>query len=161
MGMFYVLYLASDSISDFNQIKKLVKDITPVVASDILNGRPQISEDTDDTLKIWCEYFSLRVKNGGQHVRFRSEDYAMEFEYQFWFDIYTVTPNWMEGMLTFVGKIMKTYNGDCVLEANGDTSIVMRNNNVITVDDSNLRGLQKFPFQHLGIEYQEGKLKQV
>lgn len=159
--MFYVLYLASDNISDFNQMKKLVKDITPVVASDILNGRLQISEDSNDTLKIWCEYFALRVNNGGQHVRFRSEDYGMEFKYQFWFDVYTVTQDWLEGMLSFVGKIMKTCDGDCILEANGDTSIVMRTNNVITVDDSNLRGLQRFPFQHLGFEYQEGHLKQV
>jgi hypothetical protein len=161
MGMFYVFYLASDNIGDFSQIKQLVKDITPTLTPEIAKGRPQISEDTDDLLRIWCEYFSICVKKGGQHVIYRSEDYGMNFEYQFWFDVYTVTPNWLEEMLSFVGKIMKVYNGDCVLEANGDTAIVMRKDNIVVVDDKKLKGTQRFPFGGLGLEYQAGDLVQV
>lgn len=161
MGMFYVFYLAPDNISNFNQLKQLVNDITPKVSPDVANGRPQIYEDTDEVLNIWCEYFSLRVKKGGQHVKFRSEDYGITFEYQFWFDVYTATPNWLEGMLCFVGKIMKKYNGNCVLEANGDTAIVMRKDNIIIADDKKLNGTQRFPFSKLGLEYHEGDLMQV
>lgn len=85
----------------------------------------------------------------------------MKFDYQFWFDVYTITPNWLEEMLSFVGKLVKAYSGDCVLESNGDTPIVMRKDGVITVDDKKLNGTQKFPFDVLGLKYQEGDLIQV
>ncbi len=161
MGMFYVFYLASNNRNSFTQIKKTVIDITPTVSQDISKGSPQIVEDTDDQLRIWCDFFSLVVKNGGQSVRFRSEDYGMNFRYQFWFDVYTVNPNWLEGMLCFIGNIMKMYDGDCVLESNGDTPIAMRKDNSIIIDDKNLNGMQSFPFFKLGIECQQGDLKQV
>lgn len=156
--MFYVFYLASDNISGFYQIKQLVKEITPAVKTEIAKGRPQISEETDETLIIWCEYFLLCAKKGGQRVAFRNEDYGMNFEYEFWFDVYTVTPDWLNGMLSFIGNIMKMYSGNCLLEANGDTAIVMRKDNKIVVDDKKLKGTQRFPFGELGLEYQEGDL---
>lgn len=72
-----------------------------------------------------------------------------------------MAPDWIEGMLTFIGKIIKKYDGDCVLESNGDTPIVMRKDGVVIVDDSKLRGTQRFPFHHLGIEVEEGNLEIV
>lgn len=161
MGMFYMFYLSSDGISDFKQIKQTINDITPAITAEIAQGRPQISEDTEEVLSIWCEYFSLRVKKGGQHVSFRSEDYGMNFGYQFWFDVYTVNPKWLEGMLSFIGKVMTDYTGNCVLEANGDTPIVMRKDNVVIVDDKKLKGTQRFPFHYLGLNYQEAELNAV
>lgn len=161
MSTFYVFYLSSDNKNDFKQIKQTVVDNTPSVTEGIAKGRPQITENTEDLLSIWCEFFSLSVKNGGQPIIFRSEDYGMGFQYQFWFDVYNVTPNWLEGMLSFVGKIMNLYEGDCVLESNGDTPIVMRKNKNITVDDRKLKKEQMSPFDELGLVYQTGELKQV
>ena len=37
----------------------------------------------------------------------------------------------------------------------------MRKNNVITVDGNKLNEEQRFPFDNLGLEYQEGELEQV
>lgn len=161
MSVFHVFYLASDSKSSFEQIKRSVIDNIPIVPQDVAKSRPQVSENTDNSLSVWCEYFSLLVKNGGQPVIFRSEDYGMSFQYQFWFDAYTVTPGWFEGMLFFVGKIMNLYDGDCVLESNGDTPIVLRKNKNITVDGRGLKKEQMCLFDELQLVYQTGELKQV
>lgn len=161
MSVFHVFYLESKNDNDFSKIKESVIELIPIVPEEIAGGRPQIYENTENLLSIWCEFFSLNVKNGGQHVRHRSEDYGMNFTYQFWFDIYTGSPNWLEKLLEFVGKIINIYYGDCVLEANGETPLVMRKNSIITIDDKKLHGAHKIPFNEMGLEYRETNFETV
>ena len=59
---------------------------------------------------------------------FKSEDYNEKFKFQFWFDVHYVTNNWAIELMKFIGNILKNFNGNCVLESNGDTPIVMRKN---------------------------------
>jgi hypothetical protein len=146
---------------DFKQMKQSVIEMTPALTPEIADGRSQISEDTDSLLSIWCEYYSLRVKRlEEQDVLFKNQNYGINFEYQFWFDIYTVTPNWLEGILSFVGKVMQKYKGDCVLESNGDIPIVIRKNGIVTVDNK-LHEIHKASFNLLKLEYQEEDLKNI
>lgn len=161
LSAFQTLYLASDVKNTFEQIKEKVIEVTPKISPDIAKGRPQVYENTDAVLKIWCEYFSLSLKIGGQSVKNKSEDYGINFEYQLWFDIYTESPNWLEEVLCFVGKIMKTFDGDCVLESNGEQPLIVRKNMTVAVDDNKLNGLQRLPFDELGIEYQNENLKSI
>lgn len=161
MSVFHVFYLASDNRRNFEELKQLIIDTTPKVSASIANGKTQISEDTDILLNIWCEYFSLRVKNGGQHVKFRSEDYGMNFQYQLWFDANTATVGWFEELLTFVGKIMQNCHSDCVLESNGETPLIMRKNEMIIVDARKMNNKQILLFNKAGLEYQEGHLESV
>lgn len=161
--MFFVFYMSSIGIRSFAELKDFTIKIMPNAELNIpqMPQKSQVIKNSDDLLDFWCDYFSLSLRNGGQHVEFRSQDYGMNFKYQFWFDIYTASPDWIEGMLTFIGKIIKKYDGDCVLESNGDTPIVMRKDGIVIVDDSKLRGTQRFPFHHLGIEVEEGNLEIV
>lgn len=161
MSVFHVFYLASDNRKDFEELKQLIIDTTPKGASSIASGKTQISENTDILLNIWCEHFSLRVKNGGQPVKFRSEDYGMSFQYQFWFDANTATSGWFEELLTFVGKIMKNCDSDCVLESNGEAPLIMRKNRMITVDVRKMSDEQILLFNNAGLEYKEGHLESV
>lgn len=161
MSAFHTLYLASDVKNTFEQIKGKVIEVIPKISPDIAKGRPQVYENTDTVLKIWCEYFSLSVKIGGQSVKNKSEDYGINFEYQFWFDIYTESLTWLEAILYFVGKIMITFDGDCVLESNGEQPLIVRKNKTVALDDNKLNGLQRLPFCELGIEYQNKNLKSI
>ena len=161
MSVFHVFYLATDNKENFEQLKRVIIDIIPTISSGIAKGRPQITEDTDVLLNIWCEYFSIRIKNGGQSVKFRSEDYGVNFQYQFWFDANTITVGWFEEILSFVGKIIKACDGDCVLESNGETPLVMRKKNRIIVDGRKLNDKQILSFIEGGLEYQEGHLESV
>ena len=105
MSVFHVFYLAYDDKKNFEQLKQLIIDAIPKISADIAKGKTQITEDTEGILNIWCKYFSLGVKDGGQAVEFRSEDYGIKFQYQFWFDANTVTYGWFEELLYFIGKI--------------------------------------------------------
>ncbi|MNI46940.1 hypothetical protein D3C73_1014280 [compost metagenome] len=48
-------------------------------------------------------------------------------------------------------------DGGCILELN-DKVIILRKNNVITVDDKKLNGTVDFPFYGLGLGYQVGDI---
>jgi len=150
MGMFYVMYLGNEC--EFNTLKQKVVEITPSIRSKI---------DEGEKFNVNCDYFSLLIKEGGTPVKFKSEDYNDKFNFQFWFDVHYTTPNWAIELMKFVGIILENFDGSCVLESNGDTPIVMRKDGLITVDDKKLKGTQKFPFDALGLEYQEGDLIQV
>jgi hypothetical protein len=157
MGMFYVCYMGP-SKTDFSQTKKFVLQSIPQSAEDIKSGQPHIHLDDPDKFSVWCDFFTLIVRNEGQNTKFRSEDYRMNFKYQFTFDVYTTTPNWMKNMLSFIGKMMNRYDGDFVFESNGDTPIIIRKDNKVIVDDKNLHGIERFPFHELGIDYEEGDI---
>lgn len=161
MSVFHTFYLASDIKNNFEQIKRKVIEVIPPVSPDIVKGRDQLYENTDDVLKIWCEHFSLSLKVGGQSVKNKSEDYGIDFQYQFWLDIYTASPNWLEEILFFVGKIMISFDGDCILESNGEQPLVIRKDKTVVVDDKKLYGAQKFPFDMLGLKYEESNLESV
>lgn len=58
--------------------------------------------------------------------------------------------------MLLIGDILKKLDGDCLLESNGDTPIVMRRDSIVIVDDKKLIGTKRFPFQELGLEYKKG-----
>lgn len=152
MGMFYVFYLNNDC--SFSNLKKEVQKMLPDICD---------KTDTENRLEINCDYFSVSLVEGGTSIKFRSEDYGMPFKFQFRFNIYYSNVSWAHELMVFIGKILKTFDGNCVLESNGDTPIVMRSekDKIVVVDDKKLKGTQRFPFNGLGLEYQEGNLVQI
>ena len=161
MSVFHTFYLSSNIKSNFDQLKKKVIEFIPKIPLDIAKGRAQVYENNNDVLRIWCEYFSLSIKIGGQSVKNKSEEYGIDFHYQFWFDIYTESPRWLEEILMFIGKIMLSFDGDCILESNGEQLLLIRKDNNIVVDGKKLYGAQKFPFESLGLKYKESNLESV
>lgn len=150
MGMFYVMYLGNEC--DFNTLKQKVVEITPNIRS---------KSDDRENFNVNCDFFSLSIKEGGTPVTFKSEDYNDKFNFQFWFDVHYNTTDWAVELMKFVGILLKSFDGSVVLESNGDIPIVVRKDGTITVDDKELKGTQKFPFDGLNLKYQKGDLKQV
>lgn len=160
MSVFHIFYLANDK-KDFEQLKKSIISITPIVSPEIANVKPQIYKNTESLFKIWCEYFSLRVENECQIIKHKSDHYGINFQYEFWFDAYITTQGWFDEIISFVGKIMKEYNGDCVLESNGDVPLIVRKDNAIIVDGGNLDDEQILLLKKLGLKYKKGDLKSL
>lgn len=50
----------------------------------------------------------------------------MDFKFEFWFDIYSYHTEWASKLMEFIGKILKRLDGNCLLESNGDTPILLR-----------------------------------
>lgn len=82
----------------------------------------------------------------------------MDFKFEFWFDIYSYHTEWASKLMEFIGKILKRLDGNCLLESNGDTPILLRWEGKIIVNDKNLAGTERFPFSYLDIKYEEGDL---
>ncbi|GAA0387723.1 hypothetical protein GCM10008933_18360 [Paenibacillus motobuensis] len=71
--------------------------------------------------------------------------------YRLLIDIIVPYTNWAYELMAFIGKLLHNMDGDCTLELN-DKSILLRKNNVITVDDKKLSGTAEFPFYGLGLD---------
>lgn len=113
--------------------------------------------ETDDNLTISSDGFTLSIKEGGHGVMFASEDYDIELKFSCYIDIIVSHTNWAYELMVFIGTLLNEIDGDCILELN-DKSILLRKNNVITVDDKKLNGTVDFPFYGLGLVYQIGNI---
>lgn len=144
MSVFHKMYLGNDC--DFNQLKKSVIDF--VSENDVR------IVDTNNELIIASEGFTMFIKEGGNSVAFRSEDYRLNFKFDFYIDINNSYANWAVELMEFAGKLLKSYNSDFVLETNGDSAYIMRKkeDGIIIVDDTKL-GV--FPFDSLGLGYKK------
>jgi hypothetical protein len=125
-----------------------------------MSDKKAIITETDNELAISSEGLTIFIKEGGHSVSFRSEDYGLKFKFDFYIDINNSYENWDIELMEFVGKLLKKYNGDFVLETNGDSVYIMRKNEdgIVIVDDTKL-GF--FPFDSMGIQYKKEKLKLV
>ena len=149
--MFYIFFMGCDT--GFDQIKKVIYDI--MLGKEGYN--PRVVEDGEKIFDILCKYFALRVKIDYIGTRFRCEDYRLNLNCQLWFDAYRTDENWMKEMLSFVGTLMKIFDGECAFESNADSPPIMyRRDNKVIVDGSRFKGTEKFPFHFLGVEYTEG-----
>jgi hypothetical protein len=150
--MFYYLFLGN--VCTFDQLKK--------DALKFLNDREDfLCKYYENESTISCKGFTISFHEDGRHVCFKSEDYKMDLKYWLNFEILNAYTDWAEELMVLIGNFLKLYNSDCILESNGDTPIVIRKNTIVTVDDSKLRGTERFPFHYLGVDYQEGDLKTV
>lgn len=113
--------------------------------------------DTDDNLTICSNGFTLSIKEGGHGVVFASEDHSIELKFDFYIDIIVSYTNWARELMDFIGKLLNSMNGDCILELN-DKPILLRKDNVVIVDEKKLSGAEGFPFHGLGIDYQIGDI---
>ena len=151
--MFYLFFMGCEKSVTFEQLKQAVFDNIPEQSVD----DHKLMEDCEKSLRIVCKYYDLTVGSCNMGTKFRCEDYDMELCFKFLFDVNRSDEKWMKEMLSFVGKLMKIFDGDCAFESKGDSPPIMyRKNDVVIVDDSGLHGYQRFPFHHLGVEYQEG-----
>ncbi|GAA0404314.1 hypothetical protein [Paenibacillus motobuensis] len=133
--------------SDFSEVKfsvtRLLQDV-------------EITE-TDDNLTVSSDGFTLSINEGGHSAMFASEDYDIELKFSCYIDIIVSHTNWAYELMVFIGKLLNNMDGDCILELN-DKPILLRKNNVITVDDKKLSGAVEFPFYGLGLDYQVGDI---
>ncbi|MEK3835723.1 MULTISPECIES: hypothetical protein [unclassified Paenibacillus] len=113
--------------------------------------------ETDDTLTVSSDGFTLSIKEGGHGTMFASEDYDITLKFSCYIDILVSHTNWAYDLMVFIGKFLNQMDGDCILELN-DKSILLRKNNVITVDDKKLNGTVHFPFFAMGLSYQIGDI---
>lgn len=113
--------------------------------------------DTDDNLTVSCDGFTLSIKEGGHGVRFASEDHSMELKYNVYIDVIVSYTNWAHELMAFIGALLRSMDGDCILELN-DKPILSRKDNVVTVDENKLSGAKGFPFQNLSMDYQTGDI---
>jgi hypothetical protein len=144
------MYLGSNC--DFSNLKKSLTDFASV--------KDFKTVDTHDKITVCSEGLTMFIKEGGNGVTFRSEDYELMFKFEFYIDINSSYPNWAVELMKFAGDILKNFNGDFILEANGDLPYIMRKkeDGIVIVDDSKL-GV--FPFKSLGMAYKKDKLERV
>lgn len=149
--MFYTFYIGIDCA--FDKLKKNIENYI-IESGDIL--RNSIEE-----FVISFDWATINIKEGGQGLVFTSEDYEMELKYSFWFDILHEHTNWAERLMSFIGRILSVFEGDCILESNGDTPISIRRNGILVVDDKKLKGTERFPFHALNQNFVEGDIERV
>jgi hypothetical protein len=113
--------------------------------------------DTDDNLTVSCDGFTLSIKEGGHGVRFASEDHGIELKFNVYIDVIVSYTNWAQELMAFIGELLCSMDGDCILELN-DKPILLRKDHVVTVDEKKLSGEKGFPFGALGIDYQIGDI---
>ena len=76
MSFFHKLYLGNDC--DFNELKKACLEYMP-------KSKSKVTE-SDNQLSISSEAFTIFLKEGGNSVKFRSEDYNLNLNYDFYID---------------------------------------------------------------------------
>ncbi|WP_304944289.1 hypothetical protein [Vallitalea guaymasensis] len=103
--------------------------------------------------------YTVNLNNSKTALMFKNEDYSSEFSILVVFNIIP-NSNWAEALLRFVGKLISFNEGQILLESNGDTPILFRENVQVVVDDSELKGIG-MPFECLNVNYVVGKLEKL
>ncbi|MFT9846397.1 SitI3 family protein [Aneurinibacillus sp. REN35] len=148
--MFYIFYIGADCL--FEELKKNIEDF--IKANRLDNG--SIGRNTSEEFVVVFDWATMSMKEGGQGLAFISEDYQMNLTYRLWFEVFHREANWAERFMTFIGHMLSSVEGDCVLESNGDTPILIRRNGNVVVDDKKMNGTQRFPFYALHYPFVEG-----
>lgn len=150
MSLFHTMCLGTSC--NFEQLKQTIDNFVSKKDFNI--------KDSAGVLTLCGEGLTIFIKEGTQGLAFRSQDYDLSFKFDFYIDINANYSNWAYELMDFTGNVLRYFDGDLVLEANGDTVYLMRkkSDGIVLVDDSKLRD---FPFDRLGIKYKREILKQV
>ncbi|KKO55200.1 SitI3 family protein [Paenibacillus sp. DMB20] len=154
--MFYIFYMGIDCA--FEEIKRVIEER---ILTEPAGEGGEVLRNTAEEFVVSFDWATLRIKEGGHRLVFASEDYGMELRYSFWFDILSDQSDWAERLMSFTGAILGRFEGDGVLESNGDTAILTRRTSAIVVDDKKLKGRESFPFHALNQPYVEGDIESV
>lgn len=112
--MFCSFYFGGNS--EFSEFKKTI--IRLLQGDEIL--------DTDDNLTVSSDGFTLSIKEDGHGVVFASEDHGIELKFDFYIDIIVSYANWARELMIFIGKLLNSMNGDCILELNDKPILLKR-----------------------------------
>lgn len=145
--MFYYLFIKCHDHIDVLQEK--LKTIIPI--------RQETISFWNDTLIFPTDNYTLNVQKKGLTIKCKNEDYNQNFNNHFNFEVFPNT-NWATELMRITGELIRLYDSNCLVEANGDIPILLRKNNKIIVDDSKLHGKARFPFDALHLEYHYGQL---
>ena len=118
-------------------------------------GKCKVYNKEENSFCIDNNYFQIQVRKDELRVARKNEFYNMNLKYFFWIDIYSKNDDWDKMMMVFIGSILKELSGDCILESNGDTPLVIRRNNAVTADDSRLKTTTEYPFEYLDVPFQK------
>lgn len=154
--MFYTFYIGTHIKWEElkNTLKKNLEKMT-------LNNVDIVIENNEE-IEFDCSWFNLSITNNVKSILFTSEDYHLNLDYQFWFEVYYMSDGKPEEMmLELIGKILEKMADSGILLSNGDKPIIQKKDDKVTVDDSRLDSVERFPFQYLNIKYEEGTLIQV
>jgi hypothetical protein len=145
--MFYVLYF------QFNgTLETLKKQL-----NDLLSSGTEVRLTDHEILAI-SEWATLRFSDRGEKIEFASEDYGLVFNICAWIDITNSYAAWSSKILELVNGILNLSSGPCVLEANGEKPILLRNQDGLFVD-CDLGGSEPMPFEILRTSWTEATLK--
>lgn len=150
MSVFHKLYLGSEL--EFKQFKNWV--------SKYVSEKNMELFDSKKDYIIVSNGFTVFIDDRVDSVAFRSEDYGLNFNFNMYIDINPAYSNWAVELMEYAGKMLKDFDGDFVLESNGETAYLIRKkvDGKVIADNSYLG---YFPFEHLGIEYRMEPIKQV
>lgn len=155
-GMFYTFYVGTQC--NFNDMKEVVKkEIMNIASEDV-----EIVKEDGNEIEFVCSWFDLNIDDNAKGILFTSEDYRIRLNFLFWFEVYYSDDGISEKkMMELIGKLLRVTIDNGILLSNGDKPILQKKEGKIIVDDSQLDLEERFPFQYLNIEYEEGRLIQV
>lgn len=133
--MIYVMYMSK---------KKDFSDLSASFKNYFTGCSALISDENDEELIVSTDAFTLTVTEEGSGAAHASEDYCANFNFSFWFEVISSYTNWANDLMIFVNFVLANNEGDCVLEANGDKPILLRNIDGLFIDNS--LGDGSFPF---------------
>lgn len=122
----------------------------------LLQENMDVLEESDKEIVLSTDAFTLRITVGGNNVVFASEDYLLKFDCCCWFDIINSYSFWAKELMQFTNGVLNSLTGNVVLEANGDTPILLRESGVVYIDRRIGNG--SFPFDFIKINYLEKPL---
>lgn len=115
------------------------------------------AEGDDELVAVCTEGFTLRISDASQGIKYTSEDYSIESNLCFWFDIITSHADWAEDMLRFVDHLLVNTSGDVVIESNADTPILLRKSGSTFIHRNYGNG--QFPFDLITISCEDKRLE--
>lgn len=144
--MFFILYFATGTT--FNEIKKYL--------AESIQGAT-LTSNTDDELVLTHDSFTLRLTHNGNSIQFASEDYELALEFCLWIDVISSSKSWADDLIELSNKILNEYEGNLILESNGEKPMLIRNSTGLFVDKK-LRSEDKFPLNLLTMNYEDKDL---
>ncbi|MDD1796270.1 hypothetical protein LRP50_24425 [Enterovibrio sp. ZSDZ42] len=144
--MFYVLYFSTESRLD--EVKEFLSKTLP---------DSKLSSESGSELSICDDSFTLRVTTDGHNLSFAREDYGCDFNYCFWFEIFTNNIKWSTKLIVITNNLLTNIANELVLESNGEKPFIFHDSSGVFIDP-NLGGKESFPFGLISKEWKEKKL---
>lgn len=135
--MFYILYF--QYTGKLEALKQLL--------SNLFTSDTEMKLSNNELLII-TDWATLRFSNHGPRIDFAKEDYGLPFSICAWIDITSNNEIWSSELLKLTDNLLNLFAGACILEANGEKPILLRNQSGLFVD-RNLGGSESMPFELL------------